>query len=74
MDKIGSGSVEDLLKYPPPTWTSAFFLFTCKSDVVDNNMCEAFNGKILEVRSKHIISMLEDIRVYIMNRITKKRE
>jgi len=31
-------------------------------------MCEGFNSAIVHTRSKPIISMLEDIRVYIMKR------
>lgn len=36
-------------------------------------MCETFNGVILEERSKPVITMLEDIRKYVMNRIVAKR-
>ncbi|XP_035839888.1 uncharacterized protein LOC118487293 [Helianthus annuus] len=34
-----------------------------------NNMCETFNGKILEGRDKPIIAALEYIREYLMRRI-----
>ena len=37
-------------------------------------MCETFNGVILEARCKPIISMLEEIRVYVMKRLVAKRE
>ena len=37
-------------------------------------MCETFNGVILEVRCKPIISMLKEIRVYVMKRLFAKRE
>ena len=36
-------------------------------------MCETFNGVILEARSTPVITMLEDIRKYVMNRIVAKR-
>lgn len=36
-------------------------------------MCETFNGVIIEARSKPIISMLEDIRQYVMSRVVVKR-
>ncbi|KAK9066298.1 hypothetical protein SSX86_013619 [Deinandra increscens subsp. villosa] len=39
------------------------------SDVLLNNMCEVFNGKISEGRDKPIISALEYIREYLMRRI-----
>ncbi|XVF36348.1 hypothetical protein REPUB_Repub19eG0050800 [Reevesia pubescens] len=37
-------------------------------------MCETFNGVILEARSKPIISMLEDIRLYVMRRLVLKMD
>ncbi|XP_022642548.1 uncharacterized protein LOC111242617 [Vigna radiata var. radiata] len=37
-------------------------------DTLVNNMSEAFNNVLVDSRSKPIISMLEDIRVYIMKR------
>lgn len=74
LDKIAQGSVESLLTYAPATWYRAFFTYSCKSDVIDNNMCGAFSGSILEVRYKHIVSLLEDVRVYVINRIYKKRK
>ena len=37
-------------------------------------MCETFNDVILEARCKPIISMLEEIRVYVMKRLVAKRE
>ena len=40
-----------------------------KSDVLLNNMCEVFNGKIVEGRDMPIISALEYIREYLMRRI-----
>lgn len=54
--------------YPPAEWCQAFFNRIIKCDVVDNNMCETFNGVILEARGKPIITMLEDIRLYMMRR------
>ncbi|XP_076883263.1 uncharacterized protein LOC143531979 [Bidens hawaiensis] len=35
-------------------------------------MAETFNGTIVQARSKHIIHMLEDIRVSIMTRLTTR--
>ena len=39
-----------------------------KSDVLLNNMCEVFNGKIVEGRDMPIISALEYISEYLMRR------
>ncbi|WVY97484.1 hypothetical protein V8G54_029635 [Vigna mungo] len=49
--------------------------FTPRSqcDTLVNNMSEAFNSVLVDSRSKPIISMLEDIRVYIMKRWAANR-
>ena len=36
-------------------------------------MCEQFNAKIVLARGKPIISMLEDIRLYIMKKMIAQR-
>lgn len=73
--KKGTSVVEDLLEnWPIEGWCCAFFNDVVKCEVIDNNMCETFNGVILEARHKAIITMLEDIRQYCMTRIVVKRE
>jgi len=42
-----------------------------KCDTLVNNMSEAFNSVIVIPRSKPVVSMLEDIRVYVMQRWEK---
>ncbi|KAL4316974.1 hypothetical protein AHAS_Ahas15G0338700 [Arachis hypogaea] len=37
-------------------------------------MCEVFNSVIVDAREKPIVSMLEDIRVYIMRRWADNRD
>lgn len=44
-----------------------------KFEIIDNNMCEIFNGVILETKSKLVIDMLEYIKKYVMTRMTIKR-
>ncbi|XVF74327.1 hypothetical protein PTKIN_Ptkin13bG0101500 [Pterospermum kingtungense] len=71
----GLAAKEDLLEHwPVQGWCQAFFSDVVKCDVIDNNMCETFNGVILEARCKPIISMLEEIRIYVMKRLVLKRE
>ncbi|XP_056166982.1 uncharacterized protein LOC115664633 [Syzygium oleosum] len=55
-------------------WCKAFFSEEFKCDAVDNNLCEAFNGRIIGARCKSIISMLEDIRILVMTRLQKQRD
>lgn len=71
----GESVVKELQENWPITgWCQAHFNDIVKCDVVDNNMCETFNGVVLESRSKPIITMLEDIRQYVMTRIVVKRD
>ncbi|MBA0670136.1 hypothetical protein Goklo_024217, partial [Gossypium klotzschianum] len=60
------------MKKSPKMWTMAFLRTTCKSDIVDNNLCETFNSSIVEARFKSIIRMLEDIRTKMMTVIVQK--
>ena len=62
MGEVNKKAAEDLVKYNPATWCRAFFSSRCKSDLVDNNICETFNSAILKARFKPIISMLDEIR------------
>ena len=36
-------------------------------------MCESFNGHLVKARQKHILAMLDWVRVDAMNRLYKKR-
>ncbi|KAL2921934.1 Mediator of DNA damage checkpoint protein 1, partial [Bienertia sinuspersici] len=60
--------------YNPKVFYRAFLSTTCKSDVITNNIAETFNGYIINARNKHLIYMLEDIRVALMQRLVQKRE
>ena len=42
------GCVADLMDYPPMYWCKAYFNPDIKCDVVDNNLCEAFNGSLVD--------------------------
>ncbi|OMO72716.1 Zinc finger, PMZ-type [Corchorus olitorius] len=55
-------------------WSLAFASDFSKCDVIDNTMCETFNGVIVEAREKPIITMLEEIRMYVMRMIVKNRQ
>ncbi|KAK5834833.1 hypothetical protein PVK06_010511 [Gossypium arboreum] len=74
LEKKDKDVYNNLIKKSPKMWTRAFFGTTCKSDIVDNNLCEAFNSSIVEARFKSIIRMLEDIRTKMMTRIVQKRK
>jgi len=55
-------------------WSRSRFTIRPQCDTVVNNMCESFNSVLLHTRTKPIISMLEDIRVYIMKKWASNRK
>ncbi|KAK8649115.1 hypothetical protein V6N13_129851 [Hibiscus sabdariffa] len=73
LEALGPTSSNYLFTTLVQHWSKAYFKATSKCDVVDNNMAEAFNGWIVEARAKPIISMLEQIRIMVMSRMTVKR-
>ena len=66
---------EWLIDKEPRHWARACFRTTPKCDIVLNNLCECFNGTraLLMARQKPILSMLERIRMYLLQRFTKQR-
>lgn len=77
LDKISGypKAKENLLRIDPHNWSKAFFSREVKRDSNQNNISEVFNevDVVLTTRTKHIYSMLEDIRRYMMNRFHEKR-
>lgn len=73
MSKLGKNIVKDLITYNIESWYKVYFREFSKYDSVDNNMAESFNAWILAARHKTIVSMLEEIRIEVMNIIAKMR-
>ncbi|XP_057247348.1 uncharacterized protein LOC125493470 [Beta vulgaris subsp. vulgaris] len=71
---ISNAAADDLLNRNYKKWCRAFYTPLSCCDSVDNNMSEVFNAYILNSRHKPIITMLEDIREGIMERLHKKRD
>ncbi|KAK9061280.1 hypothetical protein SSX86_018460 [Deinandra increscens subsp. villosa] len=69
LKEFNTDAHEWLSKIPPEHWSRSHFSGRALSDVLLNNMCEVFNGKISEGRDKPIYSALEFIREYLMRRI-----
>ncbi|XP_074270453.1 uncharacterized protein LOC141594179 [Silene latifolia] len=59
---------------PPRHWSRHAFDSTCKSHLVLNNVCEVFNAVLKEARDKPILTQLEWMRKYVMQRLCQKRE
>ncbi|XP_073367583.1 uncharacterized protein [Aegilops tauschii subsp. strangulata] len=62
-----------LNKVPVHTWARHAMDFTCKTDLVVNNISEVFNKMILDVRGKPIKTMLEGIRTKLMVKFNTNR-
>ena len=65
--------VDALLAYNPSLFCRAFIKTITTNDVIVNNMAETCNAYIINARAKHIIYMLEEIRVVLMQRLVKKK-
>lgn len=63
-------SFKYLDKWPKESWTKAYFSENSKVDIITNNNCESFNAKILKYRSNPILTLLEEIRCYIMRKMS----
>ncbi|GKB52679.1 putative ribonuclease H-like domain-containing protein, partial [Tanacetum coccineum] len=58
-----------LNKIPAEHWAKSYFPGRAKSDLLLNNICEVFNGKIVGGRDKPVITLLKYINEYCMKRI-----
>ncbi|XP_074300032.1 uncharacterized protein LOC141631231 [Silene latifolia] len=59
---------------PPRHWSRHAFDYSCKSNLFLNNVCEVFNAVLKDARDKPILTQLEWMRKYVMQRICQKRE
>ena len=62
-----------LNKLDPATWVKAYFSHWPKVDSLTNNMCEVWNAKIVNYRSKPILTMCEEVRCYIMRKMVRHK-
>ncbi|KAM6572291.1 hypothetical protein CsatA_016371 [Cannabis sativa] len=63
-----------LSKKSPTEWTKSHFRTSVQCDMLLNNLCESFNSAILDGRDKPIITLLEYVRYWLMDRMQKQRE
>ncbi|XP_062100812.1 uncharacterized protein LOC133806743 [Humulus lupulus] len=64
---------EWLMKKDPEEWTKSHFREHVKCDILINNHCESFNNAILDARDKSIITLLENIRHWMMSLFCNRR-
>ncbi|XP_030939765.1 uncharacterized protein LOC115964636 [Quercus lobata] len=73
MKDVDEGAYFWLKGHTTTIWARHMFRSDGLTDTVLNNMCESFNSRILKFKGKPIISMLKDIKLYLMNRSQQNR-
>ncbi|XP_011093261.1 uncharacterized protein LOC105173270 [Sesamum indicum] len=67
--KLDEKAFDWLKEKPPSEWSKSHFTELPKCDMLLNNYCESFNPNILDARDKSILTMLEWIREYLMQKL-----
>nr|KAJ0218899.1 hypothetical protein LSAT_V11C300111730 [Lactuca sativa] len=73
MEKIQTiipSAYEYLMSKEPKTWCKAYMSVGFACEAVENGILECFNSIIIEARKKPLITILEEIRIYIMDRFS----
>ncbi|GKC01667.1 hypothetical protein Tco_0987803, partial [Tanacetum coccineum] len=76
MDKIkraNPNAYQYLLNKDPKTWSRAYFHIGTNCEDVENGFSECFNVVLVRVRNKPLITMLEAMRVIVMERMNTMR-
>nr|KAJ0193023.1 hypothetical protein LSAT_V11C800447380 [Lactuca sativa] len=66
--EVNPTAYDHLMASEPKSWCMAFFKGGTAYEAVQNGMVECFNAIILDARKKPLLAMLEEIRLYIMER------
>ncbi|XP_072069282.1 uncharacterized protein [Arachis hypogaea] len=74
MKTINLGAWEYLQRFDPAVWTKAYFSHGPKVDNITKNMCKVWNAKIVEYLEKPILTMCEDLRCYLMRKMTTHKK
>ena len=67
--ELSQAAPDDMMQHQPQFWYRAFFDKLTHCELTDNNLCEAFNGRIVPARTMNIILCLEEIRKPVMKRL-----
>ncbi|KAL4558095.1 hypothetical protein LXL04_036291 [Taraxacum kok-saghyz] len=68
INQVNPDAYKHLIVRHPKTWCRAYFNCGVACEAVENGIAECFNAIILDARKKPLIAMLEDIRLYMMDR------
>ncbi|XP_043717917.1 uncharacterized protein LOC122665848 [Telopea speciosissima] len=66
---IDNAAYEWLNRKPHTLWSRHAFDLRCKNDSITNNVTESFNSWVGSLRSKPILSLLDSIRIKVMERL-----
>lgn len=70
---VNEEAFKHLIEIPPRLWSKPRFRTNTSCDTLVNNMSETLNYVFVAARAKPIVTMLEEIRVYIMQRWESNR-
>ena len=65
---VSPTAYEHLMEKKPESWCRAFFSVGLACKAVENGVAECFNAIIVGARKKPLLTMLEEIRLYVMDR------
>ncbi|XP_052620834.1 uncharacterized protein LOC128126766 [Lactuca sativa] len=68
MKKLNNDTYDDLMKRDPKTLCRAYFETDRACEAVENGISDSFNSTIIGARGKPLITMLEEIRLHVMER------
>ncbi|CAI9273834.1 unnamed protein product [Lactuca saligna] len=71
---LSEGAYDHLMAREPHTWCREFFGSGLACESVENGIAECFNAVIVDARKKPLLAMLEEIRLYMMERFYNLRE
>ena len=74
INKIAPDAFAQLMEKEPKTWCKAFFELDRCCDAYENGVSESFNAAIDEIRKLPLITMLEEIRIYVMERLYNSKK
>ncbi|CAI9295924.1 unnamed protein product [Lactuca saligna] len=71
--KVEPLAYDHLMEKGPKTWSKAFFQTDRACDAYENGISESFNLVIETARKRPLIIMLEEIQIYVMERIYRQK-
>ncbi|XP_023741187.1 uncharacterized protein LOC111889284 [Lactuca sativa] len=68
LKEMNGGAYDHLMERNPESWSRAFYKEGRACEAVENGISESFNSVILEARTNPLLTMLEELRMYVMER------